>query len=70
MLQEFVDNEFSISVWARIGLCAWIGTVMSLYVILFWPPYLSRLVQGLGIMDLLQQLQTWIKPFFTAGYLS
>jgi len=58
------------ALWVKIVLCVWIGAIVMLYLILFWPPYLWGLAQGLGIMDFLQKLQAWITPFFTAGYLS
>ena len=70
MLHEPFENQFSISVWVKIVLCVWIGTIILLYVILFWPSSLWELARELGISGILQNLQAWITPFFTAGYLS
>ena len=64
------DHSLSTSLWIKIALCAWMGAVVLLFIILFWPPCLWGLAQGLGIMDKLQLLQDWITPFFSAGYLS
>lgn len=64
------ERSLSISIWVKIVLCAWMGVVVLLFVILFWPPYLVGLAQGLGILDKLQLLQNLIGPFFRASYLS
>lgn len=71
MLQPSSDNHsLSTSLWIKIVLCTWMGAVLLLFVILFWPPSFWGLAQGLGISDLVQKLQAWIMLFFTAGYLS
>lgn len=70
MSQDTVKNRFLVSGWAKIILCVWMGAIVLFYAIVFWPPSLSGLAQGLGISEWLQKLQAWVAPFFTAGYLS
>jgi hypothetical protein len=64
-------REKPISVGLKIGLCAWMGAVMFVFLVLFGPPEFWSVVQRLGIVyGKLCQLQVWLQSFFTAGYLS
>jgi len=65
-----IPGEHPLSRWVKIALCAWMGAVTLLFIILFWPPSLWGLAEALGILDKLRLIQQWITPFFTANYLS
>jgi hypothetical protein len=54
----------------KISLCAWMGAVTFVFLLLFGPPEFWSVVQRLGVYGKLHQLQVWLQPFFTAGYRS
>lgn len=52
----------------RAVLVFWVGTVVFVYLITYWPPVLWPVAEGLGITGLIWDLQVLIKPLFTAPY--
>lgn len=48
----------------------WILAVIFVYLTLFGPPEFWRLAERLRLADEFVRFQTWLRPFFTANYLS
>ncbi len=63
-------NRKTMNPIAKAFLVLWIGMVVFVFIIVYWPPVLEQVANGLGVLDLLLSLQALIKSFFTAPYLA
>ncbi len=58
------------SIWIKTILIAWMFLTVFIYLVLFGSPEFWLFVERLGLLNVLQGLNSWLKPFFTANYLS
>jgi len=70
MSMEFDHKRFINSLLIKVGLCVWMGIVIFVFLIVFWPSAFQPLVWSLGLLHYLQLLQSIITPLLTANYLS
>jgi hypothetical protein len=60
--------------WAQLSVkilvCLWMCLAVFLYLLLFGPPEFWSIFNRMGIGYIFQQWQTWLQPYFTAGYLA
>ena len=54
----------------KITLLVWMGAVMFVYLLLFGPHVLWRILGHMGLNTILEPLRVWLQAFFTAGYKS
>ena len=68
MVEPQETNQKPIIPITKIFLVVWIGAVVFVYIVIYWPPIIWLLAEGLGIRSFIQNLQMLLQPFFTAPY--
>ena len=70
MIEQIEIQERPIPLAIKVIILIWMFAVIFTYLILFGPPEFWSISQRLGIDSALHQFEVWLRPFFTAEYLS
>ena len=58
-----------VTISVKILICLWMFAADFTYLLLFGPPEFWSICQRMGVGYIFQQWQTWLEPYFAAGYL-
>ncbi len=68
MIEPKTSTQKLIALIPKVLLVFWMGGVVFVYVIIYWPPVLRQVAEGLGMTGLIWDLKLFLEPFFTAPF--